>query len=144
MRTVLLLFVFSIAAKAQSMTIKDYREMKTRLTRCKSDPRCSANPDFSTANSAFGTYLQGMGDGFFWVNGDLKAHGKQLLYCQPEKLTLGVDNYAQVLESYLPTLEKNIKSSSQKGWKTVDDVPLGFALLQALQDAFPCQGAPAK
>jgi hypothetical protein len=51
-----------------------------------------------TSRTAFKTYLNGMGVGYSWANTMLNQRGLPLLYCQPGKLALGADNYADILQ----------------------------------------------
>jgi hypothetical protein len=58
------------------------------------------------------------------------------LFCAPEKIGLNSQNYQQILESYLPAFTRKIDWPTS-AWKSVDDVPVGFVLMEALLDAFP-------
>ena len=59
--------------------------------------------------------------------------------------TLGLNaaNYDQILESFLPAASAALNTVNLKVWKSIDEVPIGFVLLEALTDSFPC-GAVAK
>jgi hypothetical protein len=116
---------------AQRMTVSEYHEGKALLEKGRNDPT------YSQAVAFFNLYIKGIGDGFVWFNTLLQTTKRDPLYCTPEKLGINAQNYQQVLESYLPTL--NAKAHWPMGtWKSVEDVSVGFVLLEALMDGFPC------
>jgi hypothetical protein len=126
------------------MTIKVYHDYKAVPDACKKDPACRSEfPALALEweRAAITMYRKGLGDGYVWVNAQLRAAKRDMLYCQPEKLILGPDNYDQILESFLHTPGIALSALTPMMFKSVDDVPVGFALLQALIDAFPCGGA---
>lgn len=123
------------------VTVKAYHEWKAAEAKCKSEPACSARSDIE--KSASTTYLKGIGDGFVWSNVSLNGMHRDRLYCQPEKLGMDAANYDQILESFLPKANQAWNALKSKEWKSVEDVPVGFVLLMALIDAFPC-GAEVK
>jgi hypothetical protein len=121
---------------AQMTTVKEYHEWKDVLETAKNDP------GYAQAKSAFDLYFKGIGDGFVWANAELLSTKRERLFCAPQELGLNSENYHQILESFLPTLSKRIHGATVS-WKSVEDVPFGYALMTALINAFPC-GAPAK
>lgn len=134
--------VSSLAAQPY-ITVKKYHEWKTAEATCKSDPACAARPDVDKDQSR--TYIKGIGDGFVWANGFLQATNRDRLYCTPENLGLNAANYDQILESFLPTASAALKATNAAlkatktaVWKSIDEVPIGFVLLEALIDSFPC------
>lgn len=120
---------------AQMMTVKDYRDMKDTLNRGKDDPT------LPQATMTFDLYVKGIGDGFVWANALLESTHRERLFCVPEKLDLDSRNYQQILESFLPTLNSKVHWPLRT-WKSVEEVPVGFVLIEALVDAFPCGAAP--
>lgn len=132
----------SLDAQTQ-VTVKSYHEVKAALAACKSDPACAGSPKIEGLQSSFTLYLKGTGDGFVWANAWLEARHRDRLYCAPEKLGMDADNYDQILESFLPTMNELWKTMKYKeAWRTIDDLPIGLALLSALVDAFPCAAGP--
>ena len=132
----MLLGSYAASLDAQMITVKDYRETKDMLDKGKNDP---THPQ---AVALFDTYIKGIGDGFVWANIQLQTTGRERIYCTPQKLGMNSQNYQQILESYLPTLARTVHWPSGN-WKSADDVPVSFVLLEALIDAFPC-GARGK
>jgi hypothetical protein len=127
----------AISLDAQvDITVRAYHKWKAAEASCKLEPACIARSDID--KSASSTYLKGMGDGFVWANADLAALHRNRLYCAPEELGMNSDNYDQILESFLPKMGEAWRTLKNKDWKTLDDVPAGFALLMALTNAFPC------
>ncbi len=79
----------------------------------------------------FKDYLVGVGRGIFWANVLLDVHGKQKLFCMPEKLAFdeGI---------ILSLLEPEIRSpSSGKPWPADDAVEMIMAF--AIASRFPCK-----
>jgi hypothetical protein len=137
MKTLPLLLIVAASLNAQMQTVKDYNEMRAGIAACKSDPSCS--PKLPSLKSELQLYLKGIGEGFVWANTLLHSTERDRLYCAPEKLELNIDNYQQILESFLPNARTTFADIMKRGsFKSVDDLPLGLALLLALMDAFPC------
>ena len=118
------------------ITVKKYHEWKATEASCKSNPTCAARPDVDKGSSL--TYIKGIGDGFVWANAWLLVTNHDRLYCTPENLGLNATNYDQLLESFLPTASAALKTAKVTVWKSIDEVPIGFVLLEALVDSFPC------
>jgi hypothetical protein len=74
----LMIVLGSISPANSEIDFKDYRDLKN--------------------TPAFKTYLNGVGVGYSWANTMLNQRGLPLLYCQPGKLALGADNYADILQ----------------------------------------------
>lgn len=119
------------------MTVREYHELKNTLDKGKNDPT------YPRAVQYFDMYVKGIGDGFVWTNTLLQTTKRDPLYCTPQKLGMNSQNYQQILESYLPVLASKVQWP-RGTWKSVDDVPLGFVLMEALMDAFPCDSAAKK
>ena len=64
--------------------------------------------------------------GFGWANTDLKSRKQPQLYCAPMKIALTAEQTADILKRFV------------KANPVAAEFPVGFALLQAMQDAFPC------
>jgi hypothetical protein len=79
---------------------------------------------------SFWTYILGVGVGISWANTWLNITGQPPLYCQPENLALGVNNYMRILQ-------EQIERKYQKGIQ-VDSV-VELYLLQGLMETFPCK-----
>ena len=81
-------------------------------------------------DSAFKSYLVGLGRGIFWANALLKVQGKPRLFCMPEHLNLdeGI---------ILSLIDQEIRSpSSGKPWS--DDAEVEFVMAVAFINRFPC------
>jgi len=133
--SLILLLLGAISLDAQMMTVKEYREMKDTLDKGKHDPT------YPQAAMTFDLYIQGIGDGFAWANAELQISDHQRLYCVPEKLAVTSENYQQLIASFLPRLTRKVHWPLHN-WQSVDEVPVGFVLLEALIDAFPCGARP--
>lgn len=84
---------------------------------------------------SFKLYLGGVGEGYGWANTFLEREGYPQLYCQPGKLALNADNYAQILADHIT--KPDVKATLRP------DFPIELLLLHALQSALPCQAVPA-
>jgi len=87
----------------------------------------TANEVLSAPSRELKIYFTAMGVAFSWSNGYIRAKGGTPMYCQPEELALSGQQYIEILRNH-------IQDNSQAG-----DLPVGFALLQALSSIFPCQ-----
>jgi hypothetical protein len=72
-------------------------------------------------------FIEGMGQGFDWANTFLRGSGERPLFCEPQTITLTVEQRVDIMEQYL----KRIPATGSK--------PLGVSLLESLQEAFPCK-----
>lgn len=77
------------------------------------------------------TYMSGVGNGYVWANGELKARELPLLFCAP-KMALTQDNFLQVLI-------KEIKEPTNQRKEWPDDTPIELVLLSALEPLFTLQ-----
>lgn len=86
--------------------------------------------DYKTLKSSeqFKIYINGVGIGFSWSNSILERRGAQQLYCQPAKLSLGPENYQNILDN-----EINDTTNLYK-----PDTPIELILLLGLVRTFPC------
>jgi hypothetical protein len=77
-------------------------------------------------------YLSGINEGFQWSNAQLHYKDSPQLYCLPKNLILTSDQLVQILDDYLVENQKLLASIAP------DQTKVGFVLLLALQDVFPC------
>lgn|SRR5215831_14119807 len=107
-----LAFIFIIVvggvSPAHSMYFRDYARLKD--------------------TQEFKIFLQGIGNGYLGANADLFVRGLPLLYCQPEGLGLGPDNYEDILQ-------KEIKRKKH----VEPDTLVTILLLSGLKNTFPCK-----
>lgn len=54
-------------------------------------------------------YLGGVGNAYSWSNVVLRSRGERPLFCQPEKLALGLENYRDFLDREIN--EKHVSDS---------------------------------
>ena len=87
----------------------------------------TANEVLSAPSRELEIYFTAMGVAFSWSNGYIRANGDTSMYCQPEKLALSGQQYVEILRDH-------VRDNSRAG-----DLPVGFAMLQALSSIFPCQ-----
>ena len=76
-----------------------------------------------------------LGEGMLWANGEANRAGSPV-YCQPENLALGEDNYVDILNRVIRTV------SNPANQAEVDDYPVGGLLIQGLKMTFPCAKKP--
>ncbi|CAG1002711.1 hypothetical protein MTYP_03029 [Methylophilaceae bacterium] len=76
-------------------------------------------------------YINGLGQGYAWMNGLLDAENKERVYCPPAKVILFTSNYIQLIEDELkaPLGGKPYSLTS----------PIDPVLLIALRRTFPCE-----
>jgi len=138
---VLMLGIGALSLAAQTdVTVKKYHEWKVAERACELNPTCAPKLGVFEPRT-WRLYIKGVGDGLVWANGFLQGQNHDRLYCQPEKIGLNGDNYDQILESFLPTMSTALKTMKSSTWKSIDDVPIGFVLVLALIDSFPCAAA---
>lgn len=78
--------------------------------------------------SAYLFWLSGVEAGIQVANVRLKLAGQAMLYCQPNKLGLTIDQVEDIMNRYVrahPTA-------------ATPDLPVSLAMMFALQEAFPC------
>ena len=83
-------------------------------------------------SDAVDIYLVGAFSAFGFANVMLNLEHKQMLYCAPPNLKMGLENLRQLLDRKIATQDANTDPK-------MDQTPLEFALLLALRDTFPCQ-----
>jgi hypothetical protein len=76
----------------------------------------------------FKLYLHGVGHGYSGANADLFVRGLPLLYCQPDKLALGPENYADILQEEI-----------RRNRLIEPNTLVAILLLSGLQNTFPCK-----
>jgi hypothetical protein len=113
---VIVLIVAALEAKAD-LSVKDYKA-----------GMASRNEDEVTMTRI---YIRAAGDGIVSANAQAEIN-KTPIFCQPNKLALGTENYLSILES-------TIKMFSAKAPRAkVDEMSAVLLLLRGLQDTFPC------
>ena len=80
-------------------------------------------------------YLLAAGNSYLAANVELRATGKDELYCQPDQLALMGENYVEIFEKQLASLKGG---ASEELSRTVEGTPIEFVLLQGLKATFPC------
>jgi hypothetical protein len=72
-------------------------------------------------------YLMGVANGFAWMNAELHTKKKPQVFCAPDDLAMGVEDYVQLLDQEL----------TRHSWSAETSIePL---LLRGLQRRFPCR-----
>ncbi len=73
-------------------------------------------------------YVAGLASGILWAMVQSSDDGrKQLLYCQPKGVTIRPEQYVEMIVSY------------GEGHPNDRQYPIGFLLVLALQEMFPCR-----
>jgi hypothetical protein len=111
------------------MTIKGYRQQRMEALDKTKDAEVLAIFDF---------FIKGLGDGIRSANIQLDVNSRAKLFCTPAESNLQVKDYDQILESFYPFLTDFLKGTPIGSWRTVDEVPVGYALGLALRRKFPC------
>jgi hypothetical protein len=121
MRTFLttLCFLTLISAEALAQDVPLYRKM-------------IASSDASVVKEAK-MYVKGLGDGISWANTLVSLEDGRALYCPPDKLALTVENYLDILDRQIDARSKVVTEAK------LNETPLGFLLLDGLQETFPCK-----
>jgi hypothetical protein len=70
--------------------------------------------------------MHGIGRGLFWANAEADDSFKKKLYCAPQKLALGLDNYLRIVDDEIDRVVYT------------PDMPVELVLLKGLQRVFPC------
>jgi hypothetical protein len=107
-------------ASAASITVGIYEQAR------------AAGTDIGKGNKS---YINGVGNGYAWANGELANRSQPLLFCAPDKLALTEDNFVAILNDEIDKHPGAIKGYS-------DDTPIEFILLHGLQHVFPCPATP--
>ena len=71
-------------------------------------------------------WLYGMENGFSWANTTNEGKGLSPLYCVPRNLALTEEQVTSILDQYIRVGGAHL------------DTPIGLALRNAMQRAFPC------
>ena len=77
-------------------------------------------------------YIAGLGNGYLWSNIMLDQKGRDKHYCQPEKLTINLQNYLSILDKQIDEI-------------SILDIPkeiepsIEFLLYKGLVELFPCK-----
>lgn len=74
-------------------------------------------------------YIAGLGQGISWT----RTATMPRLYCEPEHLSMRVENYIDVLDNAIKMFRLRVTPDK------LQETPIAFLLLQGLQLTFPCQ-----
>jgi hypothetical protein len=77
-------------------------------------------------------YLTGVGDGIVAANVMTDMKKKTSLFCQPQKLALGIDNYVRILDDAITRISTKMPQEES------DQTPIVLMLLRGLEETFPC------
>ena len=78
------------------------------------------------------SYVQGLGDGIAWAN-IAATHDKKPMYCAPPRLTLGLENFLDIINRQIDIQAKRLTQAQ------LDDSEIGFMLMLGLVETFPCE-----
>jgi hypothetical protein len=106
----LFIFLLSMTASAE-FSVKEYKQLKE--------------------NDVMKTYIEGLGRGFVWANVVMKKETNKSLFCSPEKLALGKDNFIRILDD-------EIKRQEIDGFIKTQEASIEMVLLFGLKNTFPC------
>ncbi len=110
--TILFVLIFIVSAVSTALTEVNFKEYKAIKN-----------------TKEFNLYLKGVGEGLESANEELAARGSKALYCKPEKETMGVEQYSDILK----------REVSENAKEICDDMPMGLILLNGLIKNFPCK-----
>ena len=82
-------------------------------------------------SSIFDSHLSGMTSAFIYANAQLEVNKQDLLFCQPGKLSLTVENIKRFIDDQI---EENKKLNVYNG-----EDPITLILLTRLKTVFPCK-----
>ena len=95
--------------------------------------------DFNKAHAAgplsmtLSSYLYGIADGFASSNASLRGDGHPMMFCQPEKLRVNLENLVQMVDD-------EVARCARGGGKPYrDELPVALILLEAMKRTFPCE-----
>lgn len=74
-------------------------------------------------------YLRAVKEGLDWANVRLVEKHQPLLFCQPPKMALTLDQLSDILQRYVDDKQHS---------PLLADFPVRLVLLDALQEVFPC------
>ncbi len=82
-------------------------------------------------DETFAIYMNGLSQGMGWANVAARERCGEALYCVPEKMVLGTEDFVRILDDYIQHRRKTgtLKPSDR----------IGPLLLSGLQRAFPCK-----
>ncbi|MBO9475762.1 hypothetical protein J7413_19675 [Shimia sp. R10_1] len=83
------------------------------------------NPTTDAEKTLFKVMMHGMYQGVSWSTSVAESTGGSPLYCEPSDLAMNLEMVIGILRSYAETLE--------------NDIPIGLAMVEALQKTFPCE-----
>lgn len=115
--TILLVTTSGFNLNAQ-FTVKTYREFKD-----------SRNNEIKTGMTS---YIAGMGHAYMVANAHLNSQNNPMLFCQPDKLSLDVDNFVNILDIEIGDESKFLTESQ------LQSTPIALLLLRGLEKTFPC------
>lgn len=72
-------------------------------------------------------YISAIVEGLNWTNGE---RGNTKLYCLPENIAFNAENYSNFIEE-----EFSLRANASN----IGEMPVGLALLRALERKFPCK-----
>ncbi len=77
-------------------------------------------------------YMEGVSQGLLWSQALSSIRHEVKVYCQPEGLSLNVENYIDVVD-------KTIEFYSEEGKPVESDTPIEMLLMFGLERTFPCE-----
>jgi hypothetical protein len=86
------------------------------------------HPDDDADKALNNIYLAGVRDGLYAVNSELQSRGTPLLFCLPPKLSLTVDQTADI-----------VTREAKEHGGNINETPIVIILLQGLIKTFPCE-----
>lgn len=79
-------------------------------------------------SEVFKVYINGVGNGYTWVNGLNKQLGQKVLFCLPQNFSADYENYIKIIDRYL-----------EKSRDVRPDMPIEVILLYGMQKSYPCK-----
>jgi hypothetical protein len=86
--------------------------------------------DMAADNGFTKSYVYGVGEGLLMANIEASKKGSAL-FCQPPKLALTIENYADIID-------RVIRELSNAPASEIDPIPIPIILLRGLRETFPC------
>lgn len=106
--TILLIAIFFTAISVNAVSVKNYQKVKDE--------------------EWMKSYVHGVGVGIFWANTQLESKQQSALYCAPDDLPMGRQNYLGILDGEI----------KRRGEESIADRPIEPLLLLGLIKIFPC------
>ena len=75
-------------------------------------------------------YFNGVGNGFFWANGDLDYNNRDRLFCPPDDLSISAEDYFKIY--------RNEYFRNQESWDSLPLQPPAWIVLEGLLNKYPC------